>query len=42
MKTAVEMIEAFGYKLRIFGIPIEGPANVYCDNEAVKKNTTIP
>ena len=26
----------------MFGIPVEGPANVYCDNEAVTKNTTIP
>ena len=42
MKTAVEMIEALRYKLRMFGVPIEGPANVMCDNEAVTKNTTIP
>ena len=26
----------------MFGIPIEGTANVYCDNEAVYKNTVIP
>ena len=42
MRTAVEMIEALRYKLRMFGVPIDGPANVYCDNEAVYKNTTIP
>ena len=42
LKTAVEMIEALRYKLRMFGIPIDGPANVYCDNEAVYKNTVIP
>ena len=30
------------YKLRIFGITVEGPANVYCENEAVTNNTTIP
>ena len=42
MKTAVEHIEALRYKLRMFGIPIEGPTNVFCDNEAVFKNTTIP
>ena len=23
-------------------MPIDGPANVYCDNEAVYKNTVIP
>ena len=42
LRIAVEMIESFRYKLRMFGIPIDGPANVYCDNEAVYKNTTIP
>ena len=26
----------------MFGIPIEGPTNVYCNNEVVTKNTTIP
>ena len=42
MRAAVEHIEALRYKLRMFGIPIEGPTNVFCDNEAVFKNTTIP
>ena len=42
MKTALEMIEDLRYKLRMFGIPIDGLANVYCDNEAVYKNTSIP
>ena len=42
MKTAVEHIEALRHKLRLFGIPIEGPTNVFCYNEAVFKNTSIP
>ena len=42
MRMAVEHLEALRYKLRMFGIPIEGTANVFCDNEAVFKNTTIP
>ena len=42
LRVAVEMIESLRYKLRMFGIPIVGPTNVYCDNEAVYKNTTIP
>ena len=42
MKTAVEMIESLRYKLRMFGVPVEGPTNVYCDNEAVTKNCSIP
>ena len=39
MNTAVEMIEELRYKWSISGIPIKGPANVYCDNESVTKNT---
>jgi hypothetical protein len=42
MKNAVEMIEALRYKLRMFGIPIDGPTNVFCDNGAVCVNTTKP
>ena len=42
MRTAVEMVKALRYKLRMFGIPIDGPASVFCDNEAVYKNTFIP
>jgi hypothetical protein len=42
MKTAAEQIMALRYKLRMFGIPIEGPANVFCDNEAVVTNSSIP
>jgi hypothetical protein len=42
MKIAVEMNEALRYKLRMLGVPIDGPTNVFCDNEAVYKNTAIP
>jgi hypothetical protein len=43
MRIAVELIEALRYKLRMFGIPIDGPTNVYCDkNEAVTKNARLP
>ena len=35
MKNDVELIEALRYKLRMFSVPIEGPTNIYCDNEAV-------
>ena len=42
MKNAIELIEALRYKLRMFGVPIEGPTNVFCDNEAVYKNTSLP
>ena len=29
MKNAVELIEALRYKLRMFGVPIDGPTNVF-------------
>jgi hypothetical protein len=35
MRIAVEQIRALRYKLRMFGIPIEGPTNVLGDNESV-------
>jgi hypothetical protein len=42
MKNSIELIESLRYKLRMFGVPVEGPTNVFCDNEAVCKNTTRP
>jgi len=33
---------ALRYKIRMFGIPIDGPANVFCDNRGVVKNVSIP
>ncbi|KAI2492438.1 Reverse transcriptase (RNA-dependent DNA polymerase) [Fragilaria crotonensis] len=42
MKIAVELIEGLRYKLRMMGVPVEDPCNVFCDNEAVAKNSTRP
>jgi hypothetical protein len=42
LRTARDLIVALRYKLRMFGIPIEGPAHVFCDNQGVVKNTSIP
>jgi hypothetical protein len=41
-RIAVELIEALRYKLRMFGIPIQGPTNVYCDNNGVVVNASRP
>jgi hypothetical protein len=41
-RIAVELIEGLRYKLRMFGIPVQGPANVYCDNGGVVVNCTKP
>lgn len=40
LRVATELIISLRYKLRMFGIPVEGPANVFCDNEAVYKNVS--
>ncbi|MGH7954896.1 MAG: Ty1/Copia family ribonuclease HI, partial [Gloeomargaritales cyanobacterium] len=42
LKIAVEMIEGLRYKLRMFGVPLDGPANGFCDNESVVKNVSNP
>lgn len=42
LRIAVDLIEALRYKLRMFGIPIDGPASVLCDNKSVVTNTTAP
>jgi hypothetical protein len=39
-RIAVEMIEGFRYKLRMFGLPIDGPTNMFCDNQSVVLNAT--
>ena len=41
-RIAVELIEGLRYKLRMFGIPIDGPTNVYCDNNSVVINSSKP
>jgi hypothetical protein len=42
LRTAVELIIALRYKLRMFGVPLIGPADVFCDNESVVNNVTTP
>jgi Reverse transcriptase (RNA-dependent DNA polymerase) len=42
LRICKELIVALRYKLRMFGIPVDGPANVFCDNRGVVKNASIP
>ena len=42
LKIATELIEGLRYKLRMFGVPISGPARVFCDNESVVINSSHP
>ena len=37
-----DLIIALQYKLRMFGIPIEGPTNVFCGNRGVVLNSSRP
>ena len=41
LRLATEQIISMRYKLRMFGIPIDGWANTFCDNESVFKNSSI-
>jgi Reverse transcriptase (RNA-dependent DNA polymerase) len=41
-RIAVEMIIEFRYKLRMLGVPIDGPAILCGDNQSVILNTTVP
>jgi hypothetical protein len=42
LKTGVELIKGARYKLRMMGVPLDGPANVRVDNMSVVYNTTRP
>ena len=42
MKNSVELIAALQYKLRMFGVPIDGSTDIFCDNEAVYKIASMP
>ena len=42
MKHGTEYVRGLRYKLRMMGIPVEGPTYIYGDNQSVLFNTTIP
>ena len=42
MKSSVELIAALRYKLKLFEVPIDGSTEIFCDNEAVCNNASIP
>ena len=42
LRIARDLIVGLQYKLRMFGVPIVGPASVLCDNQGVVKNTSLP
>ena len=42
LRIATEMCQAMRYKLHMFGIAIDGPTSVMCDNKSVQTNASIP
>ena len=42
MKQGVEVCEGLRYKLRMMGIPLDGPAQVKADNMSVVRNSSVP
>ena len=41
LNIAVELVKGLRYKLRMIGVPIIGPASIFCDNKLVVINTTF-
>jgi hypothetical protein len=42
MQIVKDMVSALRIKLNCFGIPLSRPTNVFCNNNAVVQNTSIP
>ena len=42
MKQTVEYLRGLRYKIRVSGIPVDGPVFIYGDNQSVLANTTRP
>lgn len=42
LRIATEMNESMRYKLKMFGVPLSGPTQIYCDNESVVNSSSNP
>ena len=42
LRIAIELVEGLRYKLRMMGVPLDGPTSVFCDNKSAVDNTTKP
>ena len=42
LRIATEMVQGLRYKLRMMGVPIDGPTSMFCDNQSVTKNASVP
>ena len=41
-RIGIELVESLRYKLRMFGVPLDEPATIYCDNMSVVHNAQRP
>ena len=42
MRIATELVEALRYKIRCFGVRLDGPDSIFCDNNVVVTNASVP
>ena len=42
LKLVVELVTALQYNLRMFGVLLKVPTDIFCENKAVFKNTYTP
>ena len=42
LRTALDIVEGLTYKLKMLGIPVDGPARIFCDNDAVVRSGSFP
>ena len=42
LKQATEIIKGLQYKLKMLGVPLEGPARLMCDSQSVVMNSSFP
>ncbi len=42
LQICKQLIDVMCYKLRMFVVEIDGPANEFCDNHGVVKNMSVP
>jgi len=42
LRICTEMIDALRYKLRCFGVPVQGSLDILCDNQSVVTNLSVP
>jgi Reverse transcriptase (RNA-dependent DNA polymerase) len=42
LKIATELVQGLRFKLRMMGVALDGPANIFCDNKSVVINSSVP